>query len=254
MGVVDSGWWSVWWPPMLLWAVTLSCAVACVLVLGSHRRRARAARHHHIGMCLYLHERSVMDLYRVENYGAALRQEVEHRIRKDATLRTSLYDVAGAGVGRGEEVFRRYVEEAEPITVIGTIMDALKKANAIVYADLRNRSVTDDQAFRKGVAVMHGGDAPVPAFVRLRDFGDFVSVSGRFRKAGDTGTETVFLAPYGDPAEPGEGPQVRVVCATDGLRAGTVPDGTFQVRCLGKVLDWNPRTRELGIEPLAIFR
>jgi hypothetical protein len=33
-----------------------------------------------------------------------------------------------------------------------------------------------------------------------------------------------------------------------------VPDGPFLARCLGRVERWNPRTRELVVDPIAIFK
>ncbi|MCQ8834288.1 hypothetical protein [Streptomyces malaysiensis] len=57
----------------------------------------------------------------------------------------------------------------------------------------------------------------------------------------------------GDPEDPAQGPQVRVVCATDGLRNDDSHEGTFPARCLGKVRDWNPGTSELTVEAIAIF-
>ncbi|CAM5438915.1 hypothetical protein GCM10010390_16070 [Streptomyces mordarskii] len=55
------------------------------------------------------------------------------------------------------------------------------------------------------------------------------------------------------PEDPAEGPRVRVLCATDGLRNDDSHEGTFPARCLGKVRDWNPGTGELTIEAIAIF-
>nr|WSW41906.1 substrate-binding and VWA domain-containing protein [Streptomyces sp. NBC_01001] len=64
---------------------------------------------------------------------------------------------------------------------------------------------------------------------------------------------TVFLAPYGDPADPSRGPRVRITCATEGLR-NQVPRGTFLARCLGKVQEWNPEEGVLEVQAMAIFR
>ena len=89
--------------------------------------------------------------------------------------------------------------------------------------------------------------------VRLRDIEDFVLIRGRFRKIGESPESTVFLAPYGDPADPAAGPRVRVTCATEGLR-NEVPQGTFSARCLGKVQDWNAEDAVLEVQAMAIFR
>ncbi|MFF8837312.1 hypothetical protein [Streptomyces sp. NPDC015130] len=92
--------------------------------------------------------------------------------------------------------------------------------------------------------------------VRLRDVGDFVLIRGRFRTTGEDsadGPSTVFLAPYGDPADPSHGPRVRVTCATEGLRA-QVPQGTFSARCLDRVQEWNAAEGVLEVQAMAIFR
>lgn len=194
-----------------------------------------------------------MDLYQVGGFSAALSQEIEQRDghNRSAGLRARIF---GAETGVSREVFRRYVEQAAPITV----MDALERADVIVYADLRTRRVTDNPALRNRLAAVPGRDALERTAVRLRDIGDYVSISGRFRKAGATDSRTVFLAPYGDPDDPDGEPDgeahVKVVCATGGLRADVIPDGSFQARCLGKVIDWEPAGRELAVDPIAIFR
>ncbi|WNF00157.1 hypothetical protein PS467_35015 [Streptomyces luomodiensis] len=259
---VDSGmWWSVWWPWTLVWAATaVSLIVAVVLlVIRAHRYRRRLRQSSEKpteGICLYLHDRAIMNLYEMGRYEKALEREVEHRITgsTDGSLRARIF---GVGVSGGRNVSREeistYIESAKPITVIGLIVDTLERTDAIVHGDLRTRTITWNHALARSLDTDGRPGRGAGAAVRLRDIEDFVSLRGRFRKAGQTDARTVFLAPYGDPEDPAQGPQVRVVCATDGLRNDDSHDGTFPARCLGKVRDWNPRTGELTVEAIAIF-
>jgi hypothetical protein len=66
----------------------------------------------------------------------------------------------------------------------------------------------------------------------------------------------IFAAPArNDPLDPSLQPKVSVTCSLTRLRR-TVPPrpGTFQARCLGRVQGWSPNTRELVIDPVAIFQ
>ncbi|MFG2875239.1 hypothetical protein ACGFYU_09560 [Streptomyces sp. NPDC048337] len=178
-------------------------------------------------------------------YAAALRREVEQRTSdsKDGTIRTKVFGV-GADAGRREnrEVVSRYLEVAEPISVIGLVMDVLEEKDVIVHVDLVQQTVLRNKALTKALAAAPEARPVRPGRarrdIRLRDVEDFVLIRGRFRKIDDTLSGTVFLAPYGDPEDPARGPRVRVTCATEGLR-NEVPRGPFSARCLGKVQDWN---------------
>ncbi|GAA0925018.1 MULTISPECIES: hypothetical protein [Streptomyces violaceusniger group] len=259
---VDSGmWWSVWWPWMLVWLVTAVSLIAVVawLAVRVHRYRKRlrsSAEKPTEGICLYLHDRAIMNLYEMGRYEKALEREVQHRITRtaDGSLRARLF---GVGVSGGRNVSREeismYIESAKPITAIGLIVDTLERTDAIVHGDLRTGTITRNHALERALDTIDRPGPGAAESVRLRDIEDFVSIRGRFRKAGQTPSRTVFLAPYGDPEDPAEGPQVRVVCTTDGLRNDDSHEGTFPARCLGKVRDWNPGTGELTIEAIAIF-
>ncbi len=196
-----------------------------------------------------------MDLYRQHRYNAALEQQVEERISRsnDASIGTEL-SLAKGSAGRRvtTELFRNYIERAEPITVIGIVIDVLEGADDVVHVDLLGQRVTDSGALARTVG-RRNGQAARPRTIRLRDIDAFVSVRGLFKKASQTKEETIFLAPYGELSDPEQSPRVRLKCVTNGLR-DTVPDGMFYARCLGKVETWDPRAGELTIHPIAIFK
>ncbi|MFE5709846.1 hypothetical protein ACFQ7J_03335 [Streptomyces sp. NPDC056501] len=258
MGVTSEAWWAVWWPWMLLWAVTAAGLATLLTVALLRLVRARRAVTPDItyGICFYLHDKMVMDHYQMRSYTAALRKEVEQRTSdsKDGTVRAKVFGV-GADGGRKEntEVVSRYLEVAEPISVIGLIMKVLEEKRVIVHVDLPSRSVTRSTALLRTTPDAQGA-------VQLRDVEGFVLIRGRFRATEDSPpgpaptreASTVFLAPYGDPADPSQGPRVRVTCAREGLR-NDVPQGPFSARCLGKVQEWNAAEGVLEVQAMAIF-
>ncbi|WP_328394384.1 hypothetical protein OHS70_05935 [Streptomyces sp. NBC_00390] len=257
MGVFSEAWWGVWWPWMLLWLLTVAGAVTllvmAVIRLSSGRRGS--GQNLTYSICFYLHDRSVMDHYQMRGHAAALRKEVEQRTidSKDGTIRASVLGLsAGGGKRDNSEIVSKYMQVAEPISVIGVIMDVLEQKDVIVHVDLVNQSVRRNTALVRGLATLHGTRASQRS-VRLRDIEDFVLIRGRFRKIEESPETTVFLAPYGDPDVPARGPRVRVTCATEGLR-NEVPRGNFSARCLGKVQDWNPDDAILEVQAMAIFR
>ncbi|MFF8841513.1 hypothetical protein ACF08N_02105 [Streptomyces sp. NPDC015127] len=257
MGVFTEAWWGVWWPWMLLWLMTAAGAGA-LLALAVTRlvRGARGGRDLTYSICFYLHDRTVMDHYQMRGYAAALRKEVEQRTSdsKDGSVRAKVFGLsAGGGRKDNSEIVSKYLEVAEPISVIGVVMDVLEKKDVIVHVDLVGETVRRNAALARALAD-HPRSGTSPAQnVRLRDIEDFVLIRGRFRKIGESPESTVLLAPYGDPDDPSSGPRVRVTCATEGLR-NEVPRGTFSARCLGKVQDWNAADSVLEVQAMAIFR
>ncbi|MET9666253.1 hypothetical protein ABZY19_12870 [Streptomyces sp. NPDC006475] len=257
MGAFSEAWWDVWWPWMLLWLATAAGAAALLgaVCLWAVRRRRSRDRNLTFSICFYLHDRSVMDHYQMRGYAAALRKEVEQRTSdsKDGTIRASVFGVsAGGGRRDNSEVVSKYLQVAEPISVIGVIMDVLEAQDVIVHVDLVRQTVRRNAALINGLAARPRSRS-APTTARLRDIEDFVLIRGRFRKVGESAESTVLLAPYGDPDDPARGPRVRVTCATEGLR-NEVPQGTFSARCLGKVQDWNAEDAVLEVQAMAIFR
>ncbi|MFF5447707.1 hypothetical protein [Streptomyces sp. NPDC012888] len=260
MGVTSEAWWAVWWAWMLLWTATFAgfAALLTVALLRVVRARRAAAGDITDGICFYLHDKTVMDHYQMSGYTAALRKEVEQRTSKgkDGTVRAKVFGVgADGGHKENKEIVSRYMEVAEPISVIGVIMKVLEDKHVIVRVDLPSRSVTRSTALLRTASAAQGS-------VRLGDVEGFVLIRGRFRAAaagaggagGTEGTDAiVFVAPYGDAADPARGPRVRVTCATEGLRI-QVPQGTFSAHCLGKVQEWKPDEALLEVQAMAIFQ
>ncbi|WP_257153663.1 hypothetical protein [Streptomyces lunaelactis] len=257
MGVFTEVWWGVWWPWMLLWLMTMTGVVTLLALTLTRLTRGGRTGGQNLtySICFYLHDRSVMDHYQMRGYAAALRREVEQRTSdsRDGNIRATVFGLsAGGGRRDNSEIVSKYLEVAEPISVIGIIMDVLEEKDVIVHVDLVNQTIRRNEALAKGLATLHGSGTSEQT-VRLRDIEDFVLIRGRFRKISESPESTVLLAPYGNPDDPGQGPRVRVTCATEGLR-NEVPQGTFSARCLGKVQDWNADEAVLEVQAMAIFR
>jgi len=252
----------VWWPWLLLWVLTLAALVIAGWLLFAHVRTWRRAPAWHAsrGVCLYLDDDCVMDLYQQGVYKTALRHEVEEKIHsaKDAKISAEFPGV-GLGAGRtvDREIFRKYIEVAEPITVIGIIMAVLENADDIVYADLTDNTLEPGKALNRALRPMHGHDLGRPGAVGLRELealDAFISIKGRYRKVPEAnGHDTVTLSAwYGDSSGPGPQPKISVTCAAERLRRSVPPDA-FQARCLGRIQGWRSETRELVVDPIAIF-
>ncbi|MCE6999931.1 hypothetical protein LZG04_34715 [Saccharothrix sp. S26] len=255
MAVDRTLWWSVWWPWVVVWGVTaLALAVAAGVAVWAWRSRHRFAPAREVpGLTIYLHEKSVMDLYQVGRYGDAMTKEVVDRVgvTKDGKIALKGLDLGVEGARTsGREVVKTYIEQYEPIAVVGVLLDALESASGVVHVDLRDLTVRRNTAVEKHLE-QHSGLTDV---VRLRRVDSYVSVKGVFRVASDGDGTTVFLAPFGDPDDPESGPQVRVECYNGGLRDDVVPEGGFQARCLGKVQAWKADDRQLVIRPIAMFQ
>lgn len=256
MALNNELWWSVWWPWILTWTLSVASIVITVAIVVVHRRTRRKIstnKHHIRGVCFYLNERSVMDLYQLHN------RALTRKVRKEMveTNQSTITVTFGTGISGSRsdtrEVFRKYIETNEPISIVNTILDVLEEAGDIVNVDLRNERITPNRAVTRAWLGADGHETSQQQSVRLRDLETFVSVWGQFRMVGITGESMIFLAPYGEPVDPSEGPQIRVTCAVNGLRAA-IPDGTFLARCVGRVQEWNPERRELTIQPITIFQ
>jgi hypothetical protein len=234
-----------------VWIVTvLALVVAAGVGVWAWRSRHRFAPAREVpGLTIYLHEKSVMDLYQVGRYGDAMTKEVVDRVgvTKDGKIALKGLDLGVEGARTsGREVVKTYIEQYEPIAVVGVLLDALESASGVVHVDLRDLTVLRNTALEQH---LEATDA-----VRLRRIDSYVSVKGVFRVASDGDGTTVFLAPFGDPDDPEQGPQVRVECYNAGLRDDVVPEGGFQARCLGKVQSWKADAQQLVIRPIAMFQ
>lgn len=256
MTVTDASWWGVWWLWMLVWGGTVVSMVVAATITVTHWRRHRtsATRRLLLG-AFYLDDDAVMDLFQLHGgkYKAALQSKVKQKITttRKAEVSAKLSSMsAGGHHGVNNEVIRTWVEEATPISVIGSIIDVLEEADDIVEVNLRKHEVTAHPALASSLATVddeqfHG--------VRLSGVGAFVSVRGRFHKTEQTPSSTTFQASYGDLTDPTLGPHVHITCDASGLRGPAVPTGSFPARCLGRVLDWDPQARRLVLHPIAIF-
>jgi hypothetical protein len=242
----DSLWWSVWWPWLVVWLVTAVLLVlSLVFLVAWFRGRSRLNRQPPY-LSFYLHEQSVMDLYQYK-YRGALEQQVVSMVGGRAGVHASagVYPVRfGGSYERNREEFRRYIEVAEPITVIGLLMEVLEDD---VYAvDLNRLSIVPGRNL-----TLRGSTA------RLSSLGGpaYVLAGGLFRMDAMTdrsGRTTTFLAPFGTPSS-ARHPALRVRCVNTGLR-DDVPDGEFFARCLGTVQGWDHGSGQLIVNPIAIFR
>lgn len=231
---------------MTVWLVTAAgvAAVAVVLVRHVRERRGRTNRTPY-SICFFLDEQSVMDLYR-SNFGAALEQAVEQQTNVNTSVGLVgklLPWTVKANRDVTQAKFTSYVQKNEPITVIGMLMDAFEREDAVVHADLRGGTILPNRSLVDAL----DGDGRVA----LSDIEEFVSVRGRFLMDPDTSEGIVLRASYDEGREP---PYVRVVGAREGLRRETIPDGTFRARCLGKMTGWHPDSGEVTLEAIAIFR
>ncbi|MFD7243589.1 hypothetical protein [Streptomyces massasporeus] len=248
MAVTDALWWSLWWPWMTVWLVTAAGMVVLAVVLVRHaRERRRHLRRWQsaYSICLYLDEQAVMDLYELGNYRSALEEAVELRTKVDTSVGfwsrvlTWLFrfrlkrDVS-------QETFRKFVRKDKPINVIGVVMEAFDRADAIVHADLTTLTVVPNRNLADNLADGHA--------VTLSRIGEFVSVKGVFTRVPDVAEGFVLRAEYGAGQPP---VSMRVVAPGDARRS--IPAGSFTARCLGKMTGWREDTREVTLEAIAIF-
>nr|WP_042191584.1 hypothetical protein [Kibdelosporangium sp. MJ126-NF4]CEL20170.1 hypothetical protein [Kibdelosporangium sp. MJ126-NF4]CTQ97395.1 hypothetical protein [Kibdelosporangium sp. MJ126-NF4] len=243
MAILDGEWWGQWWPWLLLWFVTVALIAVAVHQFVRAHRRGRTPPHTH-GSVFYLDEKYVMNLYQMYGgkYRAALSQEVEER-----SVKTSETELAAEGGparvntrrGSQDEVFRRWVETTEAITILRIVMDVLERAGDIVHVDLRAGTVVGDQALSAALDMAEGR---VPADVLLSDIDAFLSVRGKFQTA-ETGEKKVtFVAGH-----------LRVACATKYLQEPDRLSESFPARCLARPQQVTA-DGQLLLHPIAIFR
>jgi hypothetical protein len=130
------------------WLLTGAALLAAALAVGAYRlavrRHQRTPDSGHVGICFYLHEKNVMNLYLPGHY-EALVQHVEETTRTNAGG-SVVAKVPGAE-GRGSREAQKeriitYIREVGPITVIGRIVEELDRRDNIVYVNLFERLFT----------------------------------------------------------------------------------------------------------------
>jgi hypothetical protein len=233
---------------MTVWLATAAGTVVLAVVLVRHaRERRRHLRRWQsaYSICLYLDEQAVMDLWELGNYRSALEEAVELRTKVDTSVGfwsrvlTWLFrfrlkrDVS-------QETFRKFVRKDKPINVIGVVMEAFDRADAIVHADLTTLTVVPNRNLSANLA---DGRA-----VTLSRIGEFVSVKGVFTRVPDVAEGFELRAEYGE-----EQPPVFMRVVAPGNVRRSIPAGTFTARCLGKMTGWREETREVTLEAIAIF-
>lgn len=162
--MTSEAWWDIWWPWMLVWLLTAAGLVALLALTLFRLLRDRRPGSRRIipGICFYLHDRTVMDHYQMRGYAAALRREVEQRTSdsKDGSVHAKVFGLsAGGGKRDNSEIVSKYLEVAEPISVIGIIMDVLEEKDVIVHVDLVNRTVRRNGALVNALATLPGAGA-----------------------------------------------------------------------------------------------
>ncbi|GGW30802.1 hypothetical protein AB0E64_31695 [Streptomyces caelestis] len=248
MAVTDALWWSLWWPWMTVWLVTAAGVLVLAVVLVRHARERR--RHMRrwqsaYSICLYLDEQAVMDLYELGNYRSALEEAVELRTKVDTSVGAWSRVLSWLFRFRlkrdvSQETFRKFVRKDKPINVIGVVMEAFDRADAIVHADLTTLTVVPNRNLADNLA---DGRA-----VTLSRIGEFVSVKGVFTRVPDVAEGFELRAEYGE-----EQPPVYMRVVAPGNARRSIPAGTFTARCLGKMTGWREDTREVTLEAIAIF-
>lgn len=236
MGVDRALWWSVSWPWILLWVATL-IAFVVVVVLAVRWARQRAPEPEVPGLLFYVHGQRMINLCKVGRYDDAVTRQFVKQITvtKNGKLQVGPSEF-GIGVDGSvvEQNTDTYEKPATEIDVIGVVLAGLRAGHGVVDVDLTARTITADEAWRRGKAR------------RLNDIRDYVSLHGRFELGDGTDDKAVLLAPVGDA-------RVRVECDRASLR-DSLPPGQFNARCLGKVQSWNAAAGEIVVLPVVVFQ
>ncbi|MEU3528953.1 hypothetical protein AB0E62_34730 [Streptomyces sp. NPDC038707] len=248
----DGLWWDINGYEMAVWLATAVCLLGMLILLLRRLRHRGDPSRHVVGdtMCIYLDDRSIMDVYQLNRYAEALRQEVEHRVSRSGGAEFTVPMLSSltskADVRHSSEVVTKYIDTHEPISVVQVLIDGLSRSNAVVTADLRQRTVDRDAALR--LALTGRSDSRT---LRLSDIsGRFVLLSGSFTRdaTASSGGHVTFTAPYGDHPSAA---RVRLRCREEGLRLEQ-SDKRPRV-CLGVVIGWVAEDAVLDVQPLAVF-
>ncbi|WP_161310211.1 hypothetical protein [Streptomyces sp. SID3212] len=239
-----------WWLAAAVGLVTL--AVLAVRRLSARRRR-RLGRASYSP--LYLDDEAVEDHYKFGNHTAALEKAVEERRSRSVGLWASLPVVSWFTAKRdsSQEVFVSYIQESEPISVVGMLLSVFEREDAIVHVRLRSGTVTPNRALVRELARRERDEGHADG-VTLSEIGEFVMVEAKFESLPGDDKAQIMKAVYRDGERTAH---LRVVLRADRLRSADkqLPSGQFQARCLGKITSWNPATGETVLEhPIAVFR
>lgn len=236
MDVDRALWWSVSWGWILIWCATLIAFVA-VVVLAVRWMRRGGPEPEVPGLLFYVHGQRMINLCKVGRYDDAVTRQFVKQITvtKNGKLQVGPSEF-GIGVDGSvvEQNTDTYEKPATEIDVIGVVLAGLRARHGVVDVDLTTRTITADEAWRRGKAR------------RLNDIHDYVSLHGRFELGDGTDDKAVLLAPVGDA-------KVHVECDRASLR-DTLPPGQFNARCLGKVQSWNAETGEIVVLPVVVFQ
>lgn len=252
--VTSMPWWQVWWPWMLVWGVTLLTTVTAVVLLVRRLTTREPVKPPRVAF--YLGTTAIMDMYQLLRYKPALQSEVQEEIKRssNSTLKKAFPGVldVGGGVQVDRNVFKTYIENDEPITVISILMDVLNTIGDISQIDLPTRTIIPGKLVAAEVTSSRRTAAPKPGSLRLSELDCSVLLQGEYRQApGATENMVTFHAPYGTADSP---VRVRIDCEKSDLRRQHLPDGPFKARCLGRVERWDGRQGELVVAPIAIFK
>jgi hypothetical protein len=231
--------WSDWTTVWLVVAVVGAAVGAAALVLY-RRERGRAVPSLGRATCHYLDRDLVMNLYRQGSPG--LRREIEQTVQRERRL-----DVGagagglrvGAGRDRMEQLVVKFVDEAEPITVIQLIIESLNRNGRLIHVDVANRTAELNE-------VAGQGDRRAVRLSELPGLEHYCMFTGRFRRELG-GDEIRLTADFGAAS-------LSVRCRDSEEIIPVPADEPFNASCLGRVQRWSERSGSLVVDPvLAVF-
>ncbi|MEV6175311.1 hypothetical protein AB0L99_44900 [Streptomyces sp. NPDC051954] len=257
MGVIDSQWWSMRWPWMVVWLLTATClAVVLQYVLArwvAVRRRQRRGRGRMVsGMCIYLHEtrvEGVADILGIPKADVNVSHETS--VSNAFGLFGRLTVGARAERDSSTQTRREYWEPNTPMKTIRLIMDRLRERDMVVDADLATGQLVLTPTLADELRDTEAAGTPLTAVMRT-----YVSVSGLFTVRRADGGDVVLRARYGGGEPPA---QVKITCEESWVREefrvdSYSQDEEFPATCLGRVRTWNGATGELTLDPVSIFQ
>ncbi|MEV0623506.1 hypothetical protein AB0I81_60035 [Nonomuraea sp. NPDC050404] len=257
MGVINGQWWSMQWPWMVVWLLTVACfAVVLQYVLGrwaAARRRRRRENQPVPGICIFLHEarvEEVADILGIRREAALVSYEkiVSNGIKLFGKVLP--FGDAGAGRDTSTQMRREYQEPDRPMKTIRLIMDTLQEKDMVVDADLATGQLVLTAGLADKLRGTEAQGVPLTAIGRV-----YISVSGLFTVRRD-GDHVVLCARYGT-GEPLA--QMKITCDKAWVRDESRVDSFSKedevpATCLGRLRTWNSASAELALDPISIFQ